>query len=277
VIVSNALRGIWSAALTPVDERYEPDAPRAVAYYRDLLGAGIDGINLLGTSGEAMSFSTAQRMRLMEAVAASLPHERIMCGTGASAVAEAAELARAAADLGFSAALVMPPFFYREATVDGVVRFFDALFARTGSLRCTVLLYNFPKMSGITFSLALVERLRAEFPGAVGGMKDSSNDRDLQRALLARYDDFRVFPGSEQDLLVAKSDGASGCISGSVCLWPRLAQDVFTTGDAALGAQLRERRLSLQDAPLIEQVRRRVARERGDDAWLRAVPPNTFI
>jgi 4-hydroxy-tetrahydrodipicolinate synthase len=274
MIAPSTLRGVWSAALTPVDERYEPDAPRAVAYYRDLLANGIDGINLLGTNGEAMSFSVAQRMRLMEAVARELDRERLMCGTGATALADAAELTRAASELGFSAALVMPPFFFRDASDDGVLRFFDALLSRTGPLRCTILLYNFPKMSGITFSSALVERLRAAFPGAIGGMKDSSNDRPLQAELLARYDDFRVFPGSEADLLEAKHDGTSGCISGSVCLWPQLAHDVFSTGDDALGAQLREQRLALQGRPLIAQVRERVARERGDDAWLRAVPPN---
>jgi 4-hydroxy-tetrahydrodipicolinate synthase len=198
----------------------------------------------------------------------------MMCGTGASALADAASLTHAASELGYSAALIMPPFFYRDASDDGVVRFFDAVLARTGPLRCTILLYNFPKMSGITFTPALVGRLRDEFPGAIGGMKDSSNDRELQRSLIERYPDFRVFPGSEQDLVAAKADGAAGCISGSVCLWPRLANDAFASGDAALGAKVRAQRISLQGAPLIDQVRRRVAHERGDDAWLRAVPPN---
>jgi 4-hydroxy-tetrahydrodipicolinate synthase len=260
MIAATSLRGIWSAVLTPVDERFEPDAPRAVAYYRDLLADGIDGINLLGTTGEAMSFSATQRLRLMEAVAASVPHDRIMCGTGASALADAAQLTQAASELGFCAALIMPPFFYRDATGGGILRFFDALFSRTGSLRCTVVLYNFPRMSGITFSADLIDRLNTEFPGTIGGMKDSSNDRELQRELLARNPSFRI---------------SAGCISGTVCLWPRLANDAFTTGDAALGTQVRDLRDSLTGAPLIAVVRARVATARKDDTWLRTMPPNT--
>lgn len=271
---ATSLRGIWSAALTPVDERYEPDAARAVAYYRDLLSDGIDGINLLGTNGEAMSFSLPQRMHLMEAVAASLPHERIMCGTGASAVADAAALTSAASELGYSAALLMPPFFYRDASDDGILRFFDALLSRTGPLRCTVLLYNFPRVSGITFSAEFVDRLIAAFPGVIGGMKDSSNDRALQRTLLERHPQLRIFPGAENYLTGAKLAGAAGCISGSVCLWPRLANDAFTSGDAELGERVRGLRESLTGAPLIALVRARVAQARSDDAWLRAVPPN---
>lgn len=274
MIATTSLRGIWSAAITPIDERYEPDVPRAVAYYRDLLDDGIDGINLLGTNGEAMSFSVAQRLRLMESVAASLPHDRIMCGTGAASVADAAALTGAASEIGFLAALIMPPFFYRDAAEDGIIRFFDALLNRVGALRCVILLYNFPRMSGITFSPGLTDRLTREFPGIIGGMKDSSNDLDLQQAVLARNPSFRIFPGAENYLFEAKAEGAAGCISGSVCLWPRLANDAFTSGDEALCAQVRDLRNSLSGAPLISLVRERVAQARGDNAWLRSMPPN---
>jgi len=270
----STLAGIWAAVLTPVDEGYEPDAPRAVAYYRDLLDDGIDGINLLGTTGEAMSFSVEQRLRLMEAVAAIVPRERTMCGTGASSLADAARLTGAASELGFAAALVMPPFFFRDATADGVVRFFDALLARTGPLRCTILLYNFPRMSGITFSPDLVDRLMQRFPGAIGGIKDSSNDEAAQRAVLTRHPELRVFPSAEGTLIAAKSYGAAGCISGSVCLWPKAAQAAFAHADANAAAHVRDARATLTGAPLIAQVRERVAAQRGDDGWLRAMPPN---
>lgn len=271
-----SLQGIWSAVLTPIDERCEPDAWRAIAYYRDLLSGGIDGINLLGTTGEAMSFSVDQRLRMMEAVATALPRDRTMCGTGAASIADAVRLTRAASELGFAAALIMPPFFYREASDDGILAFFDRLLSRAGTLRCTILLYNFPNMTGITFSASLVERLMTAFPGAIGGMKDSSNDRALQKALVAAHPGFRIFPGSEGYLVDAKAYGAAGCISGSVCLWPRLAHDAFARADAELGAQVASHRAELTGAPLIALVRARVARERGDDAWLRAMPPNVL-
>jgi 4-hydroxy-tetrahydrodipicolinate synthase len=274
MIATTLLTGVWSAVLTPIDENYTPDAPRAVEYYRDLLRDGIDGINLLGTTGEAMSFGRKQRLRLMEAVAAGVPRERTMCGTGASSLADAAGLTRAASELGFAAALIMPPFFFRDAGDDGILRFFEALLAQTGALRSTILLYNFPKMSGITFHADLVDRLMALFPGMIGGMKDSSNDVALQRELLTRHPELRVFPSTEETLVDAKSRGLAGCISGSVALWPAPAHQAYANADAGAGAQVRDNRAALGGKPLIAQVRERVAKARNDDAWLRAMPPN---
>ncbi len=274
MIATTLLTGVWSAVLTPIDENYTPDAPRAIAYYRDLLHDGIDGINLLGTTGEAMSFGRKQRLRLMEAVAAGVPRERTMCGTGASSLADAVGLTRAASELGFAAALIMPPFFFRDAGDDGILRFFDALLAQTGTLRSTILLYNFPKMSGITFHADLVDRLMAAFPGVIGGMKDSSNDVALQRELLARHPELRVFPSTEETLVDAKSRGLAGCISGSVALWPQPAHQAYANADAAAGVLLRSARAALGGKPLIAQVREGVAKARNDEVWLRAMPPN---
>lgn len=268
------MTGIWPAVLTPVDAQFEPDPARAVAYYRELLRDGADGINLLGTTGEAMSFSADQRLRLMKAVAAGVPRERTMCGTGAASLSDAVRLTRAAAELGFAAALIMPPFFFRDATDEGVMQFFDRLLGSVGTIRTAILLYNFPRMSGVTFHPDLVDRLLAAFPGSIAGMKDSLNDRALQREILARHPELRVFPGSEEYLLEAKSYGAAGCISGSVCLWPRLAREAFVDGSEEAAARVRDDRAALTGAPLISLVRERVAQARNDAAWNRAMPPN---
>ena len=267
------MNGIWSAVLTPIDRDFDPDAKCAVAYYRDLLANGIDGINLLGTTGEAMSFGRKQRIRLMEAVAQKLPVERVMCGTGATSLADAVALAQLAGELHFAAALVMPPFFFRDAHDDGVLRWFDALLEKAPGAPA-ILLYNFPKMSGITFRAELVDRLIAAFPGKIVGMKDSSNDEDLQRELLARHPELRVFPSTEGTLLEAKAYGAAGCISGSVALWPQEAQRAFSEGDAEAAAYVKMQREGLAGVPLIAAMRDRVAAERNDDAWRRAMPPN---
>ncbi len=267
--------GIYAAVLTPITRNLEPDAERAIPYYRDLLASGCDGLNLLGTTGEAMSFSAEQRLRFMEAIARSgLPLERITCGSGAASLGDCVLLTQAALSLGFAAALVMPPFFYRDADDDGIVAFFTALLARVSKVKKgRILLYNFPRMSGIAFHAALVERLLREFPGVIIGMKDSSNDRALQRALLAADNGFAVFPGSEEYLVEAKAYGAAGCISGSVCLWPQLAREVFRSGDPERARELAKLRAGLADAPLIPAVRRLVARERNDAAWENPMPP----
>ncbi len=121
----------------------------------------------------------------------------MMTGTGASALADAVRLTRAAIDLRFSAALIIPPFYYRDATDEGIVRFFDALFERVAPTERSVVLYNFPRMSGITFHPDLVDRLIREFPGIICGIKDSSNTLDLEREIHRRRPDLAVFPGSE--------------------------------------------------------------------------------
>jgi 4-hydroxy-tetrahydrodipicolinate synthase len=271
---SESLRGIWSAALTPVGEDLWPDTETAIGYYRDLLENGCDGLNLLGTTGEAMSFGVKQRLRFIDAIAESgLPMQRVMFGTGASALHDAVRLMRAAFGAQAAAALVMPPFFFRDAGDDGIVAFFDALLARAYVEGKRVLLYNFPRMSGITFHADLVDRLVNEFPGVIAGMKDSSNDRTLQKTVLERQPELTVFPGSEEYLVEAKAYGAAGCISGSVALWPRLAREVFETGDSDAAQRLAKLRQSLSGMPLVPTVRYLVARSRGDAAWERAMPP----
>jgi 4-hydroxy-tetrahydrodipicolinate synthase len=266
----STLRGIWSAVPTPVDHRFAPDRARAIAYYRELLADGCDGINLLGTTGQAMSFDTIERRALMQAVAKSdLPKDRVMCGTGAASLADAIELTRAACDAGFAAALVMPPFFYRDASDDGILRFFDSLF---GSTPGPVLLYNFPRMSGVTFHLDLLARLLAEFPDRILGIKDSSNDRAYQRAVIARYPELAIFPGSENYLLEALEYGAAGCISGSVALWAPLAQRVYRERNVEDARALTASRDALGSASLIPTVHAKLAQVRGQE-WRRVVPP----
>jgi 4-hydroxy-tetrahydrodipicolinate synthase len=269
------MKGIWAAVLTPVDGSLNPDARRAIAYYGELLERGCDGINLLGTTGEAMSFDAETRMRFMEAIARSgLPMERAMAGTGASSLNDAVRLTRHAFDCTFAAALVMPPFFFRDATDDGIVAFFEALFAQTSPPPHSVLLYNFPRMSGITFHPRLVDRLIEEFPEVIAGMKDSSNDAWLQKEVLSEHPDLAMFPGSEGDLLAAKARGVSGCISGSVSLWPELGRAVFQSEDAVRSAELTELRGALDGLPFNAAVRYLTALQRTDEAWERAMPPN---
>ncbi|MBV9334152.1 MAG: dihydrodipicolinate synthase family protein [Candidatus Eremiobacteraeota bacterium] len=268
------MKGIYAAVLTPVDERFAPDAARALPYYRELLGRGCDGLNLLGTTGEAMSLSVKQRVAFMEAIASSgLPMERMMAGTGAASLDDAATLTATAFGCGFSAALIMPPFFFRDADDDAIFRFYAELFARTNPPRNGVLLYNFPRMSGIAFRPTLVARLVAEFPQAIAGMKDSSNDPELQSEILAAHRDLTMFPGSESDLLSAKRRGCAGCISGSVALWPELAQAGFRDEDETQARQLAQRRAQLDGVPFIPAVRYLTANERSEPQWERAVPP----
>jgi 4-hydroxy-tetrahydrodipicolinate synthase len=266
------LSGIWSATLTPVDAGLRPDAARAVAYYAELLERGCDGLNVLGTTGEAMSFGVEQRMVFIKAVARELPPERVMAGTGAASLEDTIRLTRCALECGLRAFLVLPPFFFRDATVDGVVEFYARLVVAVPEIAGRLLLYNFPRMSGFRFTPAVVARLMTELSEAVVGLKDSSNDRQLQRELTSRFPSLRVFPGSEGYVSEAVLDGAAGCISGTVALWPRLAQAALC-GDGAPMSNIARARDAFTDLPIIPAMRHAVAKARRDDAWLRPMPP----
>jgi 4-hydroxy-tetrahydrodipicolinate synthase len=225
-----------------------------------------------------MSFGAETRMRFMKAIGLSgLPMERMMVGTGAASLSDAVRLTRHAFDCNFAAALIMPPFFFREVPDDGIVAFFDALFSLAGPPRNRVMLYNFPRMSGVAFHPALVDRLVAEFPEPIAGMKDSSNDARLQSEVLARHPELAVLPGSESDLLAAKARGVPGCISGSVALWPQLAQTVFANAREAEADELTRRRNALDGLPFIATVRHLTAVQREDSTWERAMPPNVLL
>jgi 4-hydroxy-tetrahydrodipicolinate synthase len=270
--MTSQLRGVCSAVVTPFDAQFRPDAARAVRFYESLLERGCDGLNLMGTTGEAMSIAVEDRLHFMESVARSgLPLDRMMVGTGAVSLRDAIRLTQTALDLGFAATLVMPPFFYRGISDDGVVEFFEHFFDGLEIAGQRILLYNFPKMSGITFSAGLVERLLQNHPSLIAGMKDSSNDVALQSEILARHPDVLMYPGSELSLGDARKRGAAGCISATVALWPELAARVWR-GDEPQQA-LTQRREALTGVPTVPAVRYLLCKQTGDESWLRCAPP----
>lgn len=271
--MTSQLPGVCAAVLTPFDADLQPDAAKAIAYYDSLLHSGIDSLNVLGTTGEAMSLSVEQRVAFMESIAASaLPGARMMVGTGANALADAVRLTGAAFGLGFAGALVMPPSFFRGVCDEGVMQFFDRLFKGAHPPQGGILLYNYPAMSGVTFHPDLVDRLVENYPGIIGGIKDSSNNAELQREIHARHPELLVYPSSESFLTDARECGLAGCISGTVALWPQLAARVWS-GDASAQSDLTNRRETIARVPLLPGVRYLLSRAAAEADWVRAVPP----
>ena len=182
-MTAKTLHGVIAAIATAVDANGEPDAARSVALARFLLDNGCDGLNVLGTTGEATSFSLEQRKRVMSAYAASgLPLDRMMVGTGAAAVADAIALTKHAAELGFAGALVLPPFYYKGVPDDGLVAYIDAIVAATAAQPIPIYLYHFPAQSGLPWHVSLIRRLLDSFGERIVGLKDSSGDMDFARA-----------------------------------------------------------------------------------------------
>src|ERR1700744_2210607 len=196
-MTKNSLSGVIAAIATPIDESGTPDLKRAMNLARFLLDNGCDGLNVLGTTGEATSFSLDQRKRVMSAYADSgLPLDRMMVGTGAAAPADAIALTRHAAELGFAGALVLPPFYYKGVPDDGLVAYIEAILQATAARPLPIYLYHFPAQSGLPWQCALIRRLLERFGERIVGLKDSSGDMAYAREAAAISPRFKVFPST---------------------------------------------------------------------------------
>ncbi len=268
------MSGVIAAIATPIEESGAPDHARAVKLARFLLDNGCDGLNVLGTTGEATSFSREERMGVMSAYKdARLPLDRLMVGTGAAAISDAVALTRHAADLGFAAALVLPPFYYKGVPDDGLIAYIDALVQATANKPIPIYLYHFPAMSGLPWHVALIKRLLQSFPNRIAGLKDSSGDMAYARSAAAISKEFAVFPSTEACLIEAKRGDFAGCISATANLNADLCARAWAQGDtAALDAAVAIRKL-FDGRPLVSGVKALLAHVHGDPALARVKPP----
>jgi 4-hydroxy-tetrahydrodipicolinate synthase len=269
-----ALHGVIAAIATAVDARGEPDSARSIALARFLLANGCDGLNVLGTTGEATSFSLDQRRRVMTTYAESgLPLDRMMVGTGAAALADAIALTRHAAEVGFAGALLLPPFYYKGVADDGLVAVIDAIVAATAARPIPLYLYHFPAQSGLPWHVTLIRRLLQNFGERIIGVKDSSGDMAYAREAAAIASGFKVFPSTEAALQEARSGLFAGCISATANLNADLCARAYRSGDAgALGEAVAIRKL-FDGKPLVPGVKALLAHIHGDPQWTRVQPP----
>jgi 4-hydroxy-tetrahydrodipicolinate synthase len=272
--LAKTLSGVIAAIATPIDESDAPDLKRAVNLARYLLDNGCDGLNVLGTTGEATSFSLDERKAVMSAYKAEgLPLDRLMVGTGAAAVSDAVALTRHAAALGFAGALVLPPFYYKGVPDDGLIAYIDTLVKATADKPIPIYLYHFPAMSGLPWHVTLIKRLLESFPSRIVGLKDSSGDMAYARSVAAISPDFAVFPSTEAALIEARGGAFAGCISATANLNADLCARAWRSGDAgALDAAVAIRKL-FDGKPLVAGVKALLAHIHGDPALGRVKPP----
>ncbi len=275
---SQPFSGVLVPVLTPFTPNGEPDAGRFAAFCRWLLDQGAGGLAIFGTTSEANSMSPAERMDLLDRlVEAGIPAQKLMPGTGACAMTDAAILVRHAVDHGCGGVLMLPPFYYKGVSDDGIFAFIAGVIDRVGSSVLRLFLYHIPPMAVIGYSLDLVGRLIAAYPEIVVGLKDSSGDWNNTAALLERFPGFAVFPGSEVFLLDALRKGGAGCItaSGNVNVpGIRKLYDNWRGPQAnALQAEVTTLRNTLQAYPMVPALKRIVAHYHNDPAWAAVRPP----
>lgn len=272
--MTKTLSGVIAAVATPIDAAGAPDLKRATDLARHLLDNGCDGLNVLGSTGEATSFSRDERKSVMDAYKKNgLPLDRLMVGTGAASVADAVALTRHAADLGFAGALVLPPFYYKGVSDDGLVNYIGAVVKATEDSKLPIYLYHYPQLTGTPWHVALIKRLRESFPSRIVGLKDSSGDMAFARSAAAVAKDFAVFPSTEACLLDARKGEFAGCISATANLNSDLCQRAWGAGDAAaLEAAVAIRKL-FDGRPLVPGVKTLLAHIHSDAALAQVRPP----
>jgi 4-hydroxy-tetrahydrodipicolinate synthase len=275
---SQPFSGVLVPVLTPFTPSGEPDAARFTAFCRWLLDQGAGGLAIFGTTSEANSMSPGERMDLLDRlIEAGIPAQKLMPGTGACAMTDAATLVEHAVDRGCCGVLMLPPFYYKGVSDDGIFAFISGVIDKVGSPALRLFLYHIPPMAVVGYSLDLVGRLITAYPETVVGLKDSSGDWSNTAALLEHFPGFAVFPGSEVFLLEGLRKGGAGCItaSGNVNVpGIRKLYDNWRGPQAeALQAEITTLRNALQAYPMVPALKRIVAHYHNDPAWAAVRPP----
>jgi 4-hydroxy-tetrahydrodipicolinate synthase len=210
------ITGVFCASATPVTADMAPDHAAFVAHCRRLLDQGCDGIALLGTTGEANSFSGSERKALLEAaVAGGIAPDRLLPGTGVAAWTETVELTRHALSLGVTRVVMLPPFYYKGISDDGLFAAYAGIVERIGDARLRVVLYHIPQFSAVPITFPVIERLRARYPATFVGIKDSSGDLGNMTAMVERFPGLAVLAGADPLMLPLLRKGGAGCITAT--------------------------------------------------------------
>jgi len=275
---SQPFSGVLVPVLTPFTPEGEPDAERFAEFCRWLLDQGAGGLAIFGTTSEANSMSPGERMELLDRlIEAGIPAQKLMPGTGACAMTDAVTLVRHAVGRGCGGVLMLPPFYYKGVSDDGIFAFISCVIDKVGSRALRLFLYHIPPMAVVGFSLDLVGRLIKAYPKTVVGLKDSSGDWSNTAALLERFPGFAVFPGSEVFLLDGLRKGAVGCITASGNVNVPGIKKVYDNWRGpqaeALQAEITTLRKALQAYPMVPALKRVVAHYHNDPNWAAVRPP----
>lgn len=275
---NDRLAGVLCPVVTPFTDDLQPDAARLVRQCQWLLSQNV-GLAVFGTNSEANSLSVEEKIDLLDhLVAAGVDTSRMMPGTGCCALSDSVRLTTHAVKLGCAGTLMLPPFYYKGVSDDGLFASYAEIIERVGNASLRIYLYHIPPVAQVGITLGLIERLLKAYPETVVGIKDSSGDWDNTSAMLERqWDDFRVFAGSESFLLANMRGGGSGCISATANINPAAIDNLYQRWESADAQSLQESldkiRAIAMAFPMIPALKATVAHFSGDASWRTVRPP----
>lgn len=277
------IRGVLAPVLTPFNAQLEIDAGRFIAHSRWLVAQGA-GLAIFGTNSEAASISVPERLAMTEQlVAAGVPASRLMPGTGACALSDAVQLTRQASKIGAAGALMLPPFYFKGVSDDGLFAYYAEVIERVGSGCAPIYLYHIPQISQVPITLGLIERLLKRYPEVIAGAKDSSGDWSNAKAMIEQFaaSGFDVFPASESLMTQSMPIGGAGCISATANMNPAGIHALIEGWNGPQASQLQASadavRKIFQTVPMIPAMKYAVARVADDPQWRVVRPPLTAL
>jgi 4-hydroxy-tetrahydrodipicolinate synthase len=274
------LAGVLAPAITPFRRDLSPDANRFVRHVKWLLANGCSGLAVFGTNSEANSLSVEERMDLLAfLVAGGVSPTALMPGTGCCALSDSVRLTAHAVRMGCAGVLMLPPFYYKGVSEEGLFRNFSEVVERVGDARLRLYLYHIPPVSQISISVALLERLLKSYPTTVAGIKDSSGDWRYTKSVLDAFakTGFDVFVGSEVFLLANMRHGGAGCISATANVNPAAIHRLFERWREPDADRMQEEisatRAAVEKYPMIAALKAIVAHHSADVEWTTVRPP----
>ncbi len=280
-MMKNALYGgVNAAVLTAMNDDLSIDLDRMAAHCRWLLANGCNGLGVLGTTGEANSLGISERLSVLEGlVARGIPAAKMMPGTGTTALTDTVLLTKHAEKLGCRGALLLPPFYYKNPSDDGLLAYFNEVAQRVGG-NIKLYLYNFPQQSAVPFGVEFIGRLLAANPGKYQGIKDSSGSYENGLAYVQNFarDGFEVYAGDDTLLKPLLEKGSAGCITAASNVNCAIGAQVYAGWNTPAGAAAHEilaaTRKAVISVPLISGLKALVARNTGNPAWHNIRPPH---
>lgn len=268
-----AIRGFWVASVTPLATDGSVDSTKLAAHAKQLFSRGIDGVVLFGTTGEGTSFTAAERIATIEAVLkAGVAPERIGIGGGFPAITDGIALTRAVLGLGLRHVLLLPPYFDRNVTPEGIEDAFAAIIDGVGDDRLRASLYHIPQVSGVAIPTSVAANLRKRYGKVVAGLKDSSGDFKEFQAFRNAAPDLAITVGNEADIARAIAAGGAGTICGMANVVPELVKAMVDGKDVE--ARMQAAIDVVDKTPsLVATLKAILAAQTGDASWLRVRPP----
>jgi len=280
---SQRIRGVLAPVVTPFKADLSPECERFIRHCQWLLSQNC-GLAVFGTNSEANSMASEERATLLDAlVAAGIDPSRMMPGTGCCSIAETVELTTHAVRHGCAGVLMLPPFYYKDVSEEGLYRYFSEVVQRVGDTRLKIYLYHIPPVAVVGITPKLVERLLKTYPNAIAGMKDSSGDWNNTKTFLDAFakNGFDVFVGSESFLLSNMHNGGVGTISATANVNPAAIHKLYRQWNTADDADQQQSKLNVvrevfssrKFPTMIAALKQAIAICRNDSQWTRVRPP----